>query len=118
VNLAFHATSQLSVAQRALIGGIAAVVQLILGVFIGGRVGDTSSPSLLPSWLLSKLGTPVPTNAQLVVTLEDVVGATIKQIAARHPEAADVTADEVSKEILGAVKKPQPAQPGSSEPVK
>lgn len=102
VSLAFHTSTPLSVAQRALVAGIAAVVQLILGTLVGPHVGNPNSPSLLPSAVLRRLGTPVPVTSQLVVTLDDVVGATLRQVAERHPEVLDVKPEDVVKEVLAA----------------
>lgn len=118
VSVAFHTASSISVAQRALIAGIAAMVQLLLGTIIGPFVGNPNSPSLLPKFVLKRLGTPVPTTTQLVVTLDDVVHATLAQVAAKHPEVLDVETADVVKEVLAAktaaVKNPATPQPASS----
>lgn len=114
-SLAFHNTDSLSVTQRALVAGIAAVVQLVLGTFVGSRVGNPNSPSLLPTAILRRIGTPVTSNTQLVVTLEDVVGATLRQVAEKHPDILDVSAAEVTKAVLAAKREnPQPLQPSTS----
>lgn len=103
VSLAFHTTTPLSVAQRALIAGVAATVQLLVGTLIGPRVGNPNSPSILPRWVLKKIGSPVvPNSTQLVVTLDDVVNATLREVAEKHPEVLDVKAEDVAKAVVAA----------------
>lgn len=119
VSVAFHSATPLSVAQRALIAGVAATTQLLIGTLIGPHVGNPQSPGILPKWALRRLGSPVPSTAQqLVVTLDDIVGATLREVAVRHPEVLDVKAEDVVKQVLAsrAVKNPQPPQPPTSEP--
>lgn len=47
----WHVLLNLSFAQKAIVAGLAAVFTVVKGA-VGTTVGDTSSPSLLPSWLL------------------------------------------------------------------
>jgi hypothetical protein len=119
VSLAFHQQTPLSVAQRALVAGIAAVAQLLVGVLIAPHVGNPNSPSVLPNALLRRFGTPVATSTQLVVTLEDVVGATLTQLAKEHPEVMDLKPEDVAKTLLAAKMAtheiPATPQPASSE---
>lgn len=105
VGLTLHASDQFSLAQRSLVAAVAAVVQLLLGVFVGPNVGDPSTPSLLPTALLKRLGgLPAPAQQQIVVALDDVV----QHLAEKYPDVK-LSADEVAKALLDHAVQPPKA---------
>lgn len=94
--------SHAAVTQRAIIAGVAGVIQLLLGVLVGPHVGDPNSPSLLPTSLLRRMGVPVTTQQQLVVGIDDVIQATIRELALKFPGALDLQPSDVAREVVAA----------------
>jgi len=82
-NPTLHQIGDLSVAQKAAAAGGAAVVQLLLGVFVAPHVGDPNSPALLPSRWTGKIHATVAQKQSIVVSVDDVVSAVGRNLAKR-----------------------------------
>lgn len=91
----------LSLGQKAGAAALAAVIQLLVSVFVGSQIGDKDSASLLPSFLLHKIpATPAQAQA-VVVSVDDVVKATLSKVAEKYPNVT-VTAEDVANKLIMA----------------
>lgn len=95
----------LSLGQKAAAAGIAAAVQLLLSTTVAPFIGDPNSPSLVPKWLLGRVNA-TPAQAQsVIVSVDDVIAATLKRVATHFP-GLTVSVEDVANELItGAVAK-------------
>jgi len=95
----FSSIQELSAAQKASVAAAAAVIQLILSVFVGSQVGDPDSAALLP---LKRPSGPAPMapTAPVVVSVDEIIKATLSRVAAKYP-GVDIAATGIADEIIG-----------------
>ena len=94
------ALGSLSLAQKAAAAGGAAVVQLILGVFVAPHVGDPNTPSLLPSRFTGRFAATPAQKQQISVSVDDVVTAVLRRLLNKVPQGIIVSHDDVVDVIL------------------
>ena len=96
----FSSIQELSAAQKASVAAAAAVIQLILSVFVGSQVGDPDSAALLPLKRTSSGSAPMAPTAPVVVSVDEIIKATLSRVAAKYPDV-DIAATGIADEIIG-----------------
>jgi len=108
----------LSVAQKAAAAGGAAVLQLLLSVFVAPHVGDPNSPSLLPKRFTGSVSATAEQKSSVVVSVDDVIGAVLSRLGTKVPPGVTVTAEDVANELINQTVKVWQPSPSVTPPAK
>lgn len=78
----------LSLAHKALVAGIAALVQLVLSTLLAPHVGDANSPDLVPGWIINKVDAIKPevqAVARVVEKDDPVASSEVEKLVEAYP---------------------------------
>jgi hypothetical protein len=109
-----HEIESLSLAHKALVAGVAGVVQLVLGSLIAPHVGDPDSPDLIPAaWLKrlksvpSDISTFVKMTTGLSVSTNElsvIVAQVLHDLEVKYGSDVPIDVDELFTAVVAAVR--------------